>query len=134
MHKKTCIALAAAGLALAGALAYSRGISGDLSFGENCRYLSDGFFVAGMAILSVGVLMWVTTTGFFDLLTYSVRFGLHALIGFIAPERRKPRQGFLEYKLERDAARKKGRSAPLLVIGAIWIALAGVFLILYYKL
>ena len=115
-------------------LAYSRGLSADLPFSENCRYLSDGFFVTGMVLFGVGGLLWAATTGFFDMLTYSARFGLHVLIGFFAPGLRKPRQGFYDYKLERQAARKKGRAWPLLAAGAAMIAAAGAFLVLYYRL
>ncbi|MBR3504910.1 MAG: DUF3899 domain-containing protein [Clostridia bacterium] len=134
MKRKIYAAVILAALALAFALAYSRGLSGEISFGGNCRYLSDGFFAVGMVILSIGGLMWVATTGFFDMMTYSVRFGLHALLGFFAPERRKPRQDFYDYKVERETARKKGRAWPLLAIGGAMVALAAVFLVLYYRI
>ncbi len=113
-------------------IAWGRGLAWNRSFAENARYLSDGCFAVGLWTFGIGALIWISTTGFFDMLAYSVRFGLHALVGLLIPQKHTPGKSFYDYKLERDEKRRAPRYG-LLLIGAAMIALSALFLWSYYQ-
>ena len=59
-------------LALVFIVASLRGLDLSKSMKLNARYLSDGFFVIGLLATGFGLLIWVSTTGFFDIMGYAV--------------------------------------------------------------
>lgn len=72
---------------------------------ETDKMLSDALLLPGVILLAVGVLSWVRSKGFFDLLGYST----FSLFGFFIPrlQRKEDRaKSFYEYKVKKD---KKGR-------------------------
>ena len=91
--------------------------------------LSDGFFITGVLLASLGCLTWISNTGFFDMLFYGMR-GLMSLVPFKAP---KKHQAFYDYKMKRAEKRKKPLNSMLLVGGAC-LLIAVVFTLLYYNL
>lgn len=117
-------------LAITAAVAVYQGLSLALPPVLICRCLSDGFFVSGLLLAGFGGLVWVSTTGFFDIFSY----GFKSLLVLFSPLK-KPSdlEKFYEYKLAKDAKRGKPQYS-LLVVGAICIALSVLFLILYYNL
>lgn len=65
--------------------------------------LSDGFFAVGIVLVGFGALMWVSTTGVLDIITY----GFKSLIYLFTPfQKERGTGGFYEYKLEKKAKRK----------------------------
>ena len=138
-------ALALVGLVIAGLIAwYSYGLSapdtqlnvdfyelGGTPPGQSQRImaaLSDGFFITGVLLASVGLLTWISSTGFFDMLFYGFR-GLLSLVPFKAPRKPKP---FYDYKMERAEKRKKPLNS-MLMVGAAYLLLAVIFTVLYYN-
>ncbi|MCF0135917.1 MAG: DUF3899 domain-containing protein [Lachnospiraceae bacterium] len=116
------------GLALTALVSWMRGFSFQGDIIQNSFALSDGFFVTGVMFAGVGSLVWVSTTGFFDLLSY----GFANLAAFTVFRREKNAIPFYEYKEEKRAKRKKARF-EILLIGIGFILVAGVFLTLYFK-
>lgn len=131
--KKNLIPYAAAAviaLLITAAVALHQGFA----FGQSpvlmCRFLSDGFFVSGLLLTGFGGLVWVSTTGFFDIFSY----GFKSLLVLFSPLK-KPHEHekFYEYKVAKDA--KRGKAKPfLLVVGLACIALSLICLMLYYNL
>ncbi len=83
--------------------------------------LSDGFFIVGMLCTCLGLLMWISTTGALDMITY----GFKSLLYLFTPyQKDKDEGGFYEYKL---AKKEKRKAAPLeylfLGLGAVVLAL-----------
>lgn len=117
-------------LAIALPLAVYRGFAWENTLALNCRYLSDGFFVAGMMLAGLGTLMWISTTGFFDMLSY----GVHSLtVLFSTLKKPQDHETFYDYKTMRDAKRGKPRFGILFVgLGCILVSL--LCLALYYHL
>ena len=117
-------------LAIALPLAVYRGFVWENAIALNCRYLSDGFFVAGMMLTGLGALIWISTTGFFDMLSY----GAHSLtVLFSTLKKPQDHETFYDYKTARDAKRGKPRFSILFVgIGSVLASL--LFLALYYNL
>ncbi len=97
-----------------------------------CRYLSDGFFVAAVMLTGMGLLIWVSATGFFDML----RYGFSSLLVLFTPLK-DPRdhKHFYEWKCEREAKRAgKPVTWSTLFVGLGCLALSLLFLALYYNL
>lgn len=122
-----CIAFA---LAITLGVAMHQGFDLAASIGMNCRHLSDGFFVAGVMFTGLGLLTWVSTTGFFDMFSFAVKRAAEMLMPWV---RLKDRPNFYEYKMEKEAKRKKPLTTILFTgVGLILASL--VCLLLYYNL
>ncbi len=120
---------ALAELALAFAVARLRGLDFSKSVQLNARYLSDGFFVVGLLATGLGLLIWVSTTGFFDILGYGVK---SLLVLFTSLKKPRDHISFYDYKQIRNENRGKPRHA-LLLSGAACILLSLACLAVYYR-
>ena len=125
-------ALLLAEAVVAGLIARYQGLNAANTLSLNARYLSDGCFVVGLMMTGVGLLTWVATTGFFDMMSYGVQYGVRALIGLFGGNRRPDNKNFYEYKLEKDEKRGKPVYA-ILLSGIAYILLSVVFLAVYYN-
>lgn len=92
------------------------------------RILSDAFFVPGVILAGVGLLIFASNGGAFDMLSYAfIRF----FDLFRRDVRNKKYKDFYEYR-EAKKDKKRG-TAFMLIVGVIFIALAGIMLIAYYQ-
>lgn len=114
--------------AIALMIAVSRGLSLKESVRFNACCLSDGFFVVGFLMAGMGALIWISTTGFFDMMSYAVR---SFLVLFTPLKKPKEHPGYVEYKEARDARRGKPRFG-LLVVGVVYLVLSALCLGIYY--
>ncbi len=89
--------------------------------------LSDSFTIPGAILVAVGGLLWVASDGFFDMLTYGLKNGLHTLLPFYKLERKS----FYDYKVEKMEKREKGIFIPFLVVGLALLAVAAILFIIY---
>lgn len=118
------------GVGLAAAVSVWQGFAPGQAPALAARHLSDGFFVAGLLLAGLGALVWVSSTGFFDMLSY----GVHSLLVLFSVLRRpEEHMSFYEYKLEKDQKRGKPM-VHLLIVGLFLIALSVLCLVLYYQL
>ena len=109
-------------------IAFGRGLSTAQRAAENFRDLSDGFFVAGGMMLSVGVLTLIATTGFFDIFSY----GMKTLVSHFKPQKYMEDTGkYYDYKMARAENRKKPLRTSLHV-GLVCILLSLACLVGYY--
>lgn len=92
--------------------------------------ISDGFFVAGVVLAGIGLIVVFSHGGVFDMLGYAV------LLLFSLFQRDVSKRKYRDYKEYREVkAAKEHRSvAFMLIVGIVYIAIAAVFLILYYQL
>ena len=116
----------AAGLLLAW---WGYGMSGRAQGESPLRQASDGLFVAGVVLTGIGLLTWISTTGFFDIFGYSVKI-LWAHISTIL--RPYDHVRYYDYKAQRAETRGKTRY-PVLVTGAVFLLLSAGFLVLYHR-
>ena len=120
----------AVGLVLSGAVAVWQGFSTDAPAALMARSLSDGLFVAGLMFSGLGALVWVSSTGFFDMFSY----GFHSLLVLFSVLRRpEDHVSYYDYKLAKDQKRGKPMH-HLLAVGVWLIALSAACLYLYYQL
>lgn len=103
-----------------------RGFAFENALKENLSALCDGFFVSGVLFGGLGAMVWVSTTGFFDILGYGFK-NLAVLIPF---HHRRKYKHFYEYKAEQSAKRTKPQLF-LLIIGLVLIAAAAILLNIY---
>ena len=89
--------------------------------------LADAFTIPGVIILMVGVLIWVSTLGNFDMLTY----GLSRAKNTFIPSPKAKDERFYDYKMRKEKKRIKGYSF-LFVSGGVYMIPAIIFNILYY--
>ena len=121
------ISLCAGGLSVWLVLAL-RGFSSIADEALRMKALADAFTIPGVVFLMVCVLVWLSTTGFFDFIGFALgNFG-RALI----PMSRKPHQTFYDYKVSRMEKRASGYSC-IFVTGALLVAAAIVFTVLFYR-
>ena len=89
--------------------------------------LADSFTIPAVIILMVGVLVWISTTGSFDMFSY----GLSRAKESFVPSVRYKDEKFYDYKMRKEKKRIKGYSF-LFVSGGIYMIPAIIFNILYY--
>ena len=83
--------------------------------------VSDGLFVSGILNFGFGALIWISTTGFFDIFTYSAK----AILYFFFPRSWMERMGmtpkgdFYEYKVKKQEKRKD----PLLPMETLFLGI-----------
>lgn len=95
---------------------------------EVLRILSDAFFVPGVCLAGMGLLIFASNGGAFDMLSYAV---IRFFDLFKRDVRNKKYKDFYEY---REAKKDKKRGmAFMLIVGLVFIALAAIMLIAYYQ-
>ncbi len=103
------------------------GYSAAMSLADKYLHLADAFFVPGIIVLLFGALVWVSTTGFFDAISYAVGIGVKALLPFM---RRGEQEKYYDYKIRKGEKRISGYSF-LLISGAIYLLVGVIFTILF---
>lgn len=113
------------GLAAAVALAAGRGAFAQSAAPLKWQYLSDGFFVVAVMLISAGLLAFVASDGLFDM----VSFGVKKVLSLVHRDESRLSGTFYEYKLMKQG--KRGGHGFLLVTGAVFLAVAAACLLLY---
>ena len=97
---------------------------------DRYRMLCDAFTIPGVVLVMVGALVWVGTQGALDGISYCVRFAVFSLI----PGKRLERdEKYGEYVQRKTGNRTKGYGF-LFLSGGVALAVAGVYMALYYSL
>ena len=133
VNKNTVIATAvqlAVAAVIAVAIAVYQGLGAEWYW--NFRCLSDGFFVSAVLFVGFGLLIWVASTGFFDIFSYGVK----SLLMLFSPlKRAKEHPHYYEYKCEKASKRgDKPATYTTLLIGVIALVLSLIMLFVYYQL
>ena len=91
--------------------------------------LADAFTVSSLISLSVGTLLFVSTRGFFDMISYS----LGEIKGLLIPfYRRKHRdESFFDYRNRKNGERIS-EYGFIIISGAIYFVIGLIFTVLYY--
>ena len=134
-NKKTLISMLVQltiAIALALGVAVYQGLGPELAAYLNFRCLSDGLFVSTVIFAGMGALLWISTTGFFDIFSY----GFKSLLVLFSPlKKASEHPHYYEYKCEKDAKREgKPLTHTVLIVGVICLVLSLICLALYYKL
>lgn len=90
--------------------------------------LADSFSSVGLIMLSIGALIFISTEGVFDSLSYMGKFIAR---GLIPGKRKAPLEKYGDYKVAKSEKRLSGY-AFLLIVGLGFTLVGGIFTILYF--
>lgn len=119
---------AGVGAALFFLIGYLQGLFKGLSGSALYMCLSDSFFVSGFMLAGFGILFKIAAGGFLDGIGYGLK---RMALSLIPGARVKKEETYAEYKDRKEKSRKHASITATLVVGGVFIALAGVFLILW---
>ena len=128
--KKTIIKYASAaviGACLCVLVLWLSGYSSELAPSEKYKILTDVFSGPGSVFIMIGCLVAVSTSGFFDMLSYG--FGKAARM--LIPMSKKNDETFYDYKMRKNEDRLSGYSF-IFFTGLAFLLISIVFLILFY--
>ena len=119
---------AAVGAILVLIMVGTRGIFAEDRTQEVMRLLSDACFATGVVLTAMGVILFASNGGLFDMLAFSM------ILLFGVFKRNVSERKYKDFYEYREAKKGRKRSvAYLLLVGLCYIAIAGLFLALYYK-
>ena len=95
---------------------------------DQYHVLCDAFFLPGVIMIFLGLLMVLNNLGALDTMAYGFSYVMHML----APGAFDKMDSYLDF-IEKRRANRSGGYGFLLVIGAVMIAVSVVFLVLYYS-
>ena len=105
-------------------------LSGVFKYQEAFRIyaaICDGFFITGVLIVAVGLLLFINNCGFFDIISYG-------FMRFISLFKRNPRENkydtFYDYRVA-QAEKPKVEFGYMLIIGIFFLLVSVVFLVLW---
>lgn len=121
------------GLLLSIAVMAARGLFAGGNAADRVMIVCDGFTVTALLFLSVGALAWIATTGFFDIFSYAVRKGAHAILPGLV---HNSLGGYYEYRLEKEEARKKGNRGEksTFLVGVGFLLVSIILTVIWYQL
>ena len=119
------------GLALAFAVMVSRGLFSKPSLADKLMAVGDGFTVAAVLYIGMGALIWISSTGFFDIFSYAVKKAAHAIVpGMVQDDAGR----YYEYKVEKEAKRTNGILEYFtLKLGIIFLIISAFLLFAWYQ-
>lgn len=106
---------------------YSRGLFSEISPQARAMDMSDGFFVAAVILIGFGAILWIATTGFFDIFGYAVRYALHLFVPMLYKDDGKK---YYEYHMEKEEKRGKPQYF-ILICGAVYLIAAVICYLVY---
>ncbi len=115
------------GCVLSFTVMYSKNLFAQTDPATIFHILSDSFIVSGVLLAGLGLLVFVSNEGVFDILV----FGTKQFFGFFRKVKTQKFADFYEYKEAR--AQKKLKFGSILVCGAFFILLSVIMYLLYTK-
>lgn len=97
---------------------------------DRYKILADAFTIPGVVLVMLAALIWVSTTGFFDGLSYAARQFGSLIIPLFG--KKYTHLTYYDYKMDRDEKRAHGY-AFLFFVGLVFVIVAVVFTILHSR-
>lgn len=130
MKHKALIIQLLVGLAISFLLMWQRGLFEATETADRVLVISDGFTLVSFLYLGIGSLMWVSTTGVFDIFGYAFKRAAHALIPGKDPQKVGK---YYEYRLVKKEKQKKFQGGSSLIVGFILLALSVIMTFVWYS-
>ena len=110
------------------AIAYTQGLWRTFDLAEKYKILADAFTIPGVLLIMITALVWVSSEGFFDGISYAIA----QFSGMFIPSigRKYKHLKYYDYKTDRQEKRSHGYSF-LFFVGLLFTAIAVVFMILF---
>lgn len=116
-------------LILAFVLMWICGLGEAKNAADKVKAVCDGFTVAAFLHIGIGVLLWISTTGFFDIFGYAFRKGAHAIIPGLF---RDTAGGYYEYKIDKEDGRNPHTHWRTLIIGVFLLVISFILTAVWY--
>ena len=97
---------------------------------ERYRILCDAFTIPGLLILMLGCMVWIAGTGALDGISYALKH----LATMLLPFAHGKDERYYDYVSRKQEKRGKGSCVFLLLTGSGFLAVAGVFMVLFYSI
>lgn len=121
---------AGVGFVLAFVVMVYRGLFSKPVLSDKIMAIGDGFTVAAVLYLGFGALMWVSSTGFFDIFGYAVKKAAHAIVpGMVQDDAGR----YYEYKINKEEKRKGFLDYFTLKLGVLFLIISGILLFVWYQ-
>ena len=106
-----------------------RGLFTKTEISDIVMAIGDGFTVTAFLYLGMGALMWVSTTGMFDIFGFAIKRGAHAIIPalFVNEE-----GGYYEYKMKKAEKRKGFTEHFTLKLGFVFLIISIILTVVWY--
>lgn len=111
---------------LAGGILWFNGVPEDGA--DRVRAVDDAFTIAALLYLCFGALLWVSTTGFFDIFGFAMKRALHALIPGMGGQ---PLGDYYEYR-EGRRLKRGSRSLKSTFFVGLFLLLVSICLTLWW--
>ena len=128
LFKKYAVAVIIAAIATVCLLLIFDFFSGELTLQEGMKALSDAFSVTGIIFIAMGALVFVSTQGMFDSVSYAGKFVIRA---FIPGARSTPMEKYGDYKVGKSEKRIAGYSF-LFFVGIAFTLIGILFTVLFF--
>ncbi len=119
-----------AGLTLSVLVMFWQGVFSRGNTADVIRGVCDGFTVTALLYVSMGMLLWASTTGFFDIFGFAVRKGLHNIIPVFVKE---DPGGYYEYKVDKEEKRQTKPRRSTMLIGLVFLAVSIALTFVWYS-
>ena len=129
MKKVKVIVQIGIGLLLAFLIMWYQGLFVVTKLSDIIMAISDGFTVVAVLYLGIGSLMWISTTGFFDIFGFAVKRGLHAILPGMVQE---CEGNYYEYKVQKSEKRKGFTEHLTLKLGLIFLIISIILTAVWY--
>ena len=91
---------------------------------------ADSFSAVALFFVCFGALVWISSTGVFDMLGYAIKKGAHYLIpGMVKMDA----EDFYEYKLEKKDKKQKVAYNVILVVGLVLLVISFILIFFWYQ-
>ena len=118
------------GLLIVGFVMWTSGISVMTKLSDIIMAISDGFTVAAVLYLGMGGLMWISTTGFFDIFGFAFKRAARAFIPnfFVDAD-----TSYYEYKVGKSEKRSGFTQHSALIMGVIFLVISIILTVVWYS-
>lgn len=119
------------GLVLSFVIMFSRGLLSANNMKDTVLIVCDGFTIIAFLYIGIGSLLWLSTTGIFDIFGYAFRKGAHAIL----PGRFFEQTGsYYDYKITKQEKHIKYTEWSALIVGAGFLLITIILTIIWYQL
>ena len=119
----------AIGLLFAFVIMSYRGLFEKTVLSDKVMAVCDGFTVAAFLYLCMGALLWVSSTGWFDIFGFAVKRAAHM---FFPARFEDVEKGYYEYKVKKSKKRKVFAEHFTLMLGVIFLVISIILTAAWY--
>lgn len=128
---KSYVIQTVAGLTLSVLVMFGQDVFARENTADVIRGVCDGLTVTALLYVALGMLMWISTTGFFDIFGFAIRKGIHHILPVFV---REDPGGLYDYKLEKEEQRQAKPLRSTLLVGLCFLAVSIIFTLVWYRI